>query len=94
MCQQVRHRQALAPLISCHPFLLVSQVVTRMALRTHKSLLASVFNFALRPSPFASLNLTYCYLDRPNLGVSTSVSALEISDLPAVSVPAVGVSLV
>ena len=28
-----------------------------------------------------------------NLGVSTSVSALEISDLPPVSVPAAGVNL-
>ena len=29
-----------------------------------------------------------------NLGVSTSISALEISDLPSVSVPAAGVNLV
>ena len=82
VCQQLRHRQALAPLISCHPFLLV----TRMGLRAHELPLASmcVFSFALRTSKCLLIVIEQT---ARNLGVSTSVSALEINDLPAVSVP-------
>ena len=87
--QPLRHRQALAPLISCHPFLLV----TRMGLQALKLPLPSVwvFSFAFR--------IFKCWLivieqTAHSLGVSTSVSALEISDLPPVSVPAAGPNLV
>ena len=86
MGQQLRHRQALAPLISCHSFLLVA----RMRVRAHKLPLASVCVFIIALRIFEYLFIVIEQTAR-NLGVPTLVSALEISDLPTVSVPAAGV---
>ena len=86
--QQLRHQKALTP---CHPFLLV----TRMRPQAHKMRVASVWVFS-----FTFCIFNYCLSivieqTAHNLGVSTSVSALEIScDLPPVSVPAAGPNLV
>ena len=84
--RQLRHRQPLAPLVSYHPFLLL----TRMGLRAHKLPLASmcVFSFDLHIFKYW---LIFIEQTARNLGVSTSVSALEISDLPPVSVPTASV---
>ena len=89
--QQLRHQQALTP---CHPFLLML-LMTRMGLQAHKMRVASVWVFSF------AFCIFYCWLrivieqTAHNLGVSTSVSALEISrDLPPVSVPAAGPNLV
>ena len=84
--RQLRHRQPLAPLVSYHPFLLL----TRMGLRAHKLALASmcVFSFDLRIFKYWLIVIEQT---ARNLGASTSVSALEINDLPPVSVPAAGV---
>ena len=91
MGQQLRHRQALAPLISFHSFLLATQI----GLQAHKLPLASVcvFSFALRIFEYLLIVIEQT---ARNLGVSTSVSALEISDrdLPTVSVPAAGVIII
>ena len=63
-----------------------------MGLRAHKLPLASVcvFSFALR-----IFNYWLIVIEQTPriLGVDTSVSALEMSDLPPVSVPAAGVNL-
>ena len=86
--QQLRHRQALAPLISCHPFLLV----TRMGLRALKLPLATMWVFSFTHFIFKYLVIVI-EQSAHDFGVSSSVSALEISDLPSVSVPAAGVKL-
>ena len=64
-----------------------------MGLRAHKLPLASmcVFSFALRIFEYLLIVIEQT---ARNLGVSTSVSALEINDLPSVSVPAAGIILV
>ena len=64
-----------------------------MGLRAHKLPLASVcvFSFALRIFKYWLIVIEQT---ARNLEVSTTVSALEISDLPPVSVPAAGVNLV
>ena len=87
----LRHRQALAPVISCHPFLLVSP--SRMGLRAHNLLLASgwVLSPALRNFNYWLIVIEQTAQYRE---VSTSVSASEISDLSLASVPAAGFNLV
>ena len=64
-----------------------------MELWAHKLPLVSVcvFSFALGIFKYWLIVIKQTARD---LGVSTSVSALEITDLPAVSVPAAGVNLV
>ena len=81
---QLRHRQALALLISCLPFLLVS----RMRFQAQKLPLATVWVFSYTLRIFRDW-LVVIKQTAHNFGVSTSFSALEISDLPPVSVPAV-----
>ena len=85
--QPLRHRQALAPPISCHPFL------TRMGPQAHELPLASVwvFSFAFHVFKYRVIVIEQT---AHSLGVSTSVSALEISDLSPVSVPTAGANLV
>ena len=82
--QQLRHRQALAPLIS---FLLVTP--SRIGLKAHKVSLASVWVFSIALRIFKYW-LIIIEQTAHNFEVSTSVSALEISDLPPVSIPAAG----
>ena len=77
--QQLRHRQA--PLISCHPFLPV--LVMRLQARKLPLASAWVFSFAHRILKYWLIVIKQT---AHNLGVSTSVPALEISDLPPVSV--------
>ena len=67
--------------------------MTRMGLRAHKLPLASVCVFSIALRIFEYLFIVIEQTAR-NLGVSTSVSASEISDLPTVSVPAAGVIII
>ena len=83
--QQLRHRHSeIAPLISCRPFLLI-------AMRLQALKLPLVFSFARRIFKYLLIVIEQT---AHSPGVSTSVSALEISDLPSVSVPTAGVNLV